>query len=318
MSVTYLYFSPARSRVTTFISFTSARARRHSTKKARYSMCSTTSARWCGLPPQPPPRSLRCGVLVYLHVPKTGGTAVTQFLLQHASKSGWWFSTVTPQKPWAAIAAQIRKQRRPKHVVIHHVDASIALSNATLAESQLRPLQCWLKSHGCQLVYATTLREASARATSAAFYNRVPQAQYRPWIIEHASNGMISFLLHNRLRLRRRNQTWPMTQQSLQRAQAFLSTFDAIGRTEELPAFISHLQRLLGNGSSSSSVASIRENATPERFKYVLTAEDRRWTQERSALDRQLYESFCSETCPHAVRREPPHCGANASHRRPQ
>ena len=72
---------------------------------------------------------------------------------------------------------------------------------------------------------------------SAAFYNHVPQAMYRSWVAEHSSNGMVSFLLHNRLRLRRRNHTLPMNDQSLQRAQAFLATFDAVGRTEDLSAF---------------------------------------------------------------------------------
>jgi hypothetical protein len=283
-------------------------------------MCSTSSARWCGLPAQQP-RPLRCGVLVYLHVPKTGGSAVTQFLREHVSRSEgtWWLSTVTAQRPWKAIVAHIRKQRRPKHIVVHHVEATTSLSNASLNHALLAPLQCWLASKGCQLIRTTTLREASARAMSAAFYNHVPQAMYRSWVAEHSSNGMVSFLLHNRLRLRRRNLTLPMNDQSLQRAQAFLATFDAVGRTEDLSAFIRYIHGHLGNSSSSTSQlsrqqsANLHENVTPERFKYILSPGEREWTQERSALDRLLYESLCNETgrCP-LPRKPSLMCGAGA------
>lgn len=273
-------------------------------------MCSTSSARWCGLPPSPP-RPLRCGVVVYLHVPKTGGTAVTQFLHQQATggRNSWWSTTVNEQNTWASIVARMQQQQRPRQIVIHHVDTHVALSNATLQRAFIKPLECWLRGKGCRLVITTTLREAASRATSAAFYNRVPHERYSEWVAEHASNGMTSFLLYNRLRLRRQNRTLPMTKQSLGHAEAFLSGMHAVGRTEELTAYLAYMHHLLNGNSSSSALSSqvSRENATPERFKYGLTAEEQAWTRERTMLDQQLYESFCSDACPmrHPEPRQP-------------
>ena len=96
------------------------------------------------------------------------------------------------------------------------------------------------------------------------------------------------------MRLRRHNRTVPVSEQSLQSAQTFLSGFDAIGRTEELSAFLTYLDALLlVNTSRSNPTASHRENETPERYKYALSATEQTWTRERSALDQQLYNSFC-------------------------
>lgn len=262
-------------------------------------MCSPNSSSWCGVPPTPP-RPLRCGVLIYLHVPKTGGSAVTQFLHSRATGGrGWEFATVTREAQWPAILAALRRrQHRPKQIVVHHVDASVSLSNETLERNYLAPLDCWLRSQGCRLVRTATLREAAARATSAAFYNRVAHDQYSSWVREHASNGITSFLLHNRLRLRRHNRTVPMSQQSLHSAQTFLSGFDAVGRTEELSVFLTYLDGLLlANSSRSGDTANrIRENETPERYKFELSATEQMWTRQHSALDQQLYNSFCTSS----------------------
>ena len=38
---------------------------------------------WCGLPRAAAAKPMRCGVIIYLHIPKTGGSSVTQFLLKH-------------------------------------------------------------------------------------------------------------------------------------------------------------------------------------------------------------------------------------------
>ena len=42
---------------------------------------------WIGVPSTPPP-PLPCGVLIFLHVPKTGGTSVREWLLRKASELG--------------------------------------------------------------------------------------------------------------------------------------------------------------------------------------------------------------------------------------
>ena len=251
---------------------------------------------WCGMPALPM-KALHCGVIVYLHIPKTGGSSVTQFLLQHATGGrGWWQASVTQDSTWGSIVSKVYERQRPKQVIIHHVDSPLAFARRDLVSAVIKPLDCWLRSQGCRLVLTTTLREASARAASAAFYNRVPHAQYSKWIDDHASNGMIGFLLHNRVRVVHNHSTVAMGALDLQHARYLLSDFDAIGRTEELGAFMTYLHTLivgppqeLTNRSSTTH----HTNDTPNSQKFELTNEERKWTQSRTMLDAELYSSLC-------------------------
>ena len=279
-----------------------------------------SSCSWCGVPLSPPP--LRCGVLVYLHVPKCGGSTVTRFLQQHASGGthGWWQSSVTPETPWDSILHRLHHLRRPRQIVIHHVDAPTSLANRTFFASVIEPLKCHLRSLGCRLVLTSVLRNASTRATSAAFYNRVPRQLYSPWIAEHARDSMVSYVLHNRVRLRRHNRTIPMKTSDLLQAQSFLERFDAIGRTEELGRFLSYLTTLLHGRKEESADREHRSttiNRTPEQNKYQLTAIEKEWTRRHTRLDEQLFNSFCAwegSTCRQSTFPAPRTQKCNLSH----
>lgn len=244
--------------------------------------------------PPPPSKPLRCGVIVYLHIPKTGGSSVSRFLLQHATGGhGWWQASVTEKTSWPAIVESIRQRKRPKQIIMHHVDSPMAMSDEVLINTVVKPLDCWLRSQGCRLVLTTTLREASARASSAAYYNSVAHSRYAGWVSEHASDGMVSFLLHNRVRIQTHNRSVQMKPLDLRRAQCLLSEFDAVGRTEELEMFLTYLHALIGGEMGNSTAGGHRVNDTPDSQKYQLTAEERAWTSARTQLDGQLYASLC-------------------------
>lgn len=238
---------------------------------------------------------------MYLHIPKTGGSSVAQSLLQHSTGGrGWWQASVTGNSTWSSIVAKLRQRTRPKQIIIHHVDSPTALSSVA---QLIKPLDCWLRSQHCRLVLTTTLRDAATRATSAAYYNRVPHESYSAWVGEHARDGMLSFILHNRVRASHvPNSTTVMSRPDLVHAESLLSEFDAVGRTEDMAAFLAYLQSLLVGGITNATPAaaagafgSRRVNDTPEKQKYELTADERAWTYELTALDAHLYSSFCSE-----------------------
>ena len=155
-----------------------------------------------------------CGVFVFLHIPKTAGSTITQHLQQNARgylHGGWNHTTISGSNRWVDVLRTIvHENRRPKLVVIHHVQATQALSAPYIQGAILQPLRCHLLEKGCKLVQATVLRDASARAISAAYYNRVPKSEFVTWVGDHATNGMIAFLLANRMTLRR-GDTTPMT-----------------------------------------------------------------------------------------------------------
>ena len=259
---------------------------------------------WCGVPTAP--RPVPCGVIVFLHVPKTGGTAVTQFLQHHArgGSHGWWHATATPSTPWESILARLNGgSKRPRQIIIHHVDAQWSFSDRAFQASILAPLECKMRSLGCQLILTTLLRNASSRASSAAFYNHVPHDQFMQWVSTHAQNGMINFLLHNRMRRFRRNISLPVTSADLSQAGDLLKQFDAIGRTEEMEQYLNYFGTLIRASMSTNETKPNRINRTPDKFKYELTAQEHSWTRSQTGLDATLYKSFCksaASTCPGA------------------
>jgi hypothetical protein len=247
--------------------------------------------RYCGLPAVAPP--LRCGVLAYLHIPKTGGSSVTQFLQRHTvGGRGWSLRTINAQYTWSHVLEQIQQQQsRPKMVVVHHVDAGTAISDPRLLADVLEPLDCHLRKRGCRLVRATVLRDAVARATSAAFFNGVPHDLYAKWIAEHAADGTIAFLLANRMKVGGDHR---VTSGHLQIALRALARFEAVGRTEELGAFLAHISRLLGWPSALSDPDNVPSaNPTPSTRRYELSHEEYEWTSNHTMLDAQLVASLC-------------------------
>ena len=234
-------------------------------------------------------------------------------------RSGWhMLNVINGELTWASVLEGVRKDMRasptwrPKLIIVHHQEATVAFTNATLEKAVLRPLECLLRSRGCRMVRTTVIRDAAARASSAAFYNRIAHSQYSAWIGEHATNGMVAFVLHNHMRLRRHNRTVPMTAADLRLAQEALSGFDAVGRTEDLGTFLAHVGVLLGwhvNVSSKSSPtptstrasatggwadAMVRiANPTPLEHKYALTEQEREWTKNRTSLDARLANALC-------------------------
>ena len=258
----------------------------------------------CGL--LPAPRPINCGLLVFVHFPKTGGTTVAQHLRNHNVSGGkaWSTVTITGGTTWEAVLARVRREApHPRLIAIHHVGAAVAFTDPVLQERVIRPLEHELRGSGCRLMRTTLLREPSSRAASAAFYHRVPHEQYSAWIAEHAADSTIAFLLYNRQRRLVGNATSPMTHEDLERAQRALALFDAVGRTEELSAFLAHVDALLGwspspkSPSASSPAGPVPyANPTPESQKYGLTSEERLWTARHTSLDAQLLDSLCVPT----------------------
>jgi len=247
---------------------------------------------------------MRCGILAFLHVPKSAGSTVTRHLQQitrGVPSNGWSELTISTEAnhTWPDVLQLAREQKHPRWIVIHHVDAAPpGMLSEAFRKNILVPLECTLRAKGCRLLRATVLRNAHERASSAAFYNKVPHCNYSSWVAEHATDGILSFVLHNRLRLRRHNETHRMTSEDLLQAQEALGEFDIVGRSEQLGTFLQAIDMLLPARLTTSSgmqplALAARENPTPSAQKYELTNEEQAFTMARTVLDQELVSTAC-------------------------
>ena len=161
---------------------------------------------WCGLPAVP--QRMGCGVFVYVHIPKTGGTTVAQHLKTHAAAHGWEYvvesaPTSKGEDPlldhranWSTIQSAVRRAARPRLLVFVHMSSTLAVGRSALLRQPAPPMSCALRAKGCRLVRATTLRDGLARAASAAHFRGVAHANYTSWIAAHGTNGMLRWLLY--------------------------------------------------------------------------------------------------------------------------
>ena len=116
---------------------------------------------------------MKCGVLYYLHIAKTGGAEVVDHLQKEAAQTKWsfynynyWTEKGDVGRTWQSILNMTRDLRQPKAIVYHHHGAP---GLRDTFERELKPLSCALAAKGCRLVLATTVREPTTRMV--ATYN---------------------------------------------------------------------------------------------------------------------------------------------------
>ena len=112
------------------------------------------------------------------------------------------------------------------------------------------------------------------------------------WVQEHATNGMTTFLVHNRMRRRRHNRTVALADADFERALAALAEFDVVGRTEQLDEF---LRAVAARMRWTPPAATAAANPTPRAQRHDLSEEERAWVHNRTALDAELVSSLCEE-----------------------
>ena len=144
---------------------------------------------WCGMPDKPKP--MKCGVFWFLHVPKTGGTTLMSYFKQQAPLHGWKYADMWQMKvekddaqpgpihwgswnktaKWQSVLSELAADK-PKLLVHTHHNMP-GLGNRYFATEVLAPLAQKLANKGCELRFATVLRDAVEHVKSAAFFGRV-------------------------------------------------------------------------------------------------------------------------------------------------
>merc|ERR1711935_772774 len=152
-----------------------------------------------------------------------------------------------------------------------------------------------LANKGCELRFATVLRDAVEHVKSAAFFGRVRNRREMERYGPRNANPMTKYVSYNF------QSQWPtgfkrvpnpdgVDEKLLTSAQQILSNFSLVGRTEDLGTFVKKMNVVLGWPEDAKAD---RENTTPQSNHYKLGASEITKLQEFNRLDNRLYNNFC-------------------------
>jgi len=267
---------------------------------------------WCGMPDRPKP--MKCGVFWFLHVPKTGGTTLMSYFKQQSALHGWkyadmWQMQVKPEdvpkagpihwgkwnmtEKWWGVMSEVEKPE-PK-VLVHTHHNMPGLGNSFFATEILAPMAHKLAKKGCELRFATVLRDAVEHVKSAAFFGRVRNRRQMDRYGPRNSNPMTKYVVYNY------QSQWPrgfksfpspegVDEKLIASAKSILSNFSLVGRTEDLGNFVRKMNIMLGWPEEQTAE---RANTTPLENHYKLGTDEIAKLQEYNKLDNKLYKQFC-------------------------
>ena len=171
-----------------------------------------------------------------------------------------------------------------------------------LLETHLLPMKERLRAKGCDLTLVTVLRDGPSRALSDLAYarwmgwvSRNPSATTWSDYFKSKANHETNYLVRGFLSGHDREEySDPDSERAiLPEARRALSAMDFVGRTEELDAFVSRLNVLLGLPEALVATAG---NETPEEFKQKnFTDEAGRCLADTNAVDQELHQGYCED-----------------------
>eukprot|EP00966_Prymnesium_polylepis_P194438 4507721-Prymnesium_polylepis.1 len=130
----------------------------------------STCSGWSGLPTSiSDVPVLQCGVLVFVHIVKTGGTTVTDYLGAAQHQAGFKFFEVSHSRrtgpirsydyskdpAWVNFKAHAYDTPKPKAAAVLH--EGVPGIGDYMWENELAPMKKMLEDKGCQLIMTTTL-----------------------------------------------------------------------------------------------------------------------------------------------------------------
>lgn len=235
-----------------------------------------------------------CGVFWFLHIPKTAGISVENYLRYKAK--GWTLYDLYDKKTakrwqdspaWHGILKEVMG---PNPKVSIHQHASTPGMEYML-QNAVWPIKCILERNGCKLILATILREGPSRAYSEITYQKTPHTKYVEKLIEYA-NGETKYLLwgipgNGKTRLFKADHSETV------RARKVLSHFHIIGHTKVLPNFFGAMHRVLGQ-PGNVTVPHSNSGLDKKLDQYKLTEEEKALTRLFNEEDSKLVDTVCS------------------------
>jgi len=188
-----------------------------------------------------------CGVLWFLHVPRTAGSSYAAYLRDRRELDAFW-EFGSPEKP-ARFEAELKPKMdtlvadpRGRLVAVHHRSGAPGMHELLPVLLGYRER---LEERGCHLLLSTVLRSPDGWLESMLSSGRAPagavrEAEARTLLgTREYENGEIRFILNNAPTV---PEAYPLPQAvdeaALERAREILEAFDAVGFTETFDKFV--------------------------------------------------------------------------------
>lgn len=249
------------------------------------------------------PQRQQCGVFLFYHIGKCGGTSVRQWQqeLAKASEDELHFMDMMQRNlkrnrspEWPRLVRDVESEiktlsTRDKWLSIHQHHGTPGLRYMMTVYRQWKRA---VESQGCRFILTTVLRDPLSRAKSLVSYNNIPRENFERFVMRTGS-GQASYLLFGTCQPRTDTQApiWcdgpgampnkTVSTNMMNELLGYLNEFDIVGKTEELDSFVSESERLTNwsrfTSSSSSSLhdegTSKAPRANPSYAKYEFTSE---------------------------------------------
>tara|TARA_B110001452_G_scaffold93428_2_gene77131 strand:- start:124 stop:1893 length:1770 start_codon:yes stop_codon:yes gene_type:complete len=233
----------------------------------------TPCKQWCGLPKRESSR-MHCGVFWFLHVPKTAGTTLSAFLKDRAKIHGWSYANMwklslneserapplsevhwkrwNTSDQWTRNVLRELKRPRP-HVIIHDHHQFPGLGNKFIQDEVIKPMAAELAEKGCELRFATSLREPIGHTMSRVRNEFATEGIHDRFMnfSKSNANSMAKYVVYNfqtqwPVNMRSYNLQPDVDEELLRESSEILSMFDLVGRSEEFEEFFKHVRMTLG------------------------------------------------------------------------
>ena len=282
---------------------------------------------WTGTSAARTEKPLTCGVLWFLHIPKTGGTTLMRHFHANKGRNGWryanmWKNPVPEEergapgsghqwatwnisREWTHVVLDELAKPKPKLIVHSHHNMP-GLGDAYMRDAILHPMAKSMRSKGCGVRFVTVLREPVAEIVSLMMFRHVPPSSFVE-CVEKNAEATSKYIMYNfRTQWPEMYRTGVPTQEEgealLQAGQDVLHNFSLVGRTDQLDDFVADINVMLGwparltaapvrtGRQGQESDAETRSSWVP----YEPNATQLARVREANIFDSLLYHSFCA------------------------
>ena len=266
-------------------------------------------ARWTGVPPLEKVHDHmqnQCGVIGFLHVSKTGGMTVEQYIRNETEKRGWATISMATTKSthnktvdwqntdmWRYMMDEVEGPNpHPRLFLRLHNGGPGLVSYKNMLERTLLPMKAKLKEKGCGFLLVTMLREPASRSLSQMYYdNKCRDDACAVDVVEKKSNFQTRYVIDNNCGYGVNSCDRQLEHKDLEAAQRALTHFDIIGRTEEFDTFTTALNKAMGWPLEQRAQST---NLTPKYFLFNVSDAGIQKFRDYNRADNEIYRSYCS------------------------